>query len=77
MSVIVPMQRNKSKESECTACKYQKPENSGGMVYIGLHSCGEWKRERCEMGCGRYWDEEGDFDDCVSAYHIGFKPPNE
>jgi hypothetical protein len=25
--------------------------------------------ELCMMGCGRRWDQEGDFDDCPSAYH--------
>jgi len=27
------------------------------------------EQEMCGYGCGRKWDAEGDFKDCVSAYH--------
>lgn len=34
------------------------------------------KKELCGYGCGRIWDEQGDFD-CVSAYHNPANPAPE
>lgn len=33
-------------------------------------SKGEKPKEKCGYGCGREWNEQGDFSNCPSAYHM-------
>lgn len=63
--------------SEGQYCANEKP--------CGVHESGEKGetklspslKEECGFGCGRVWDEPGDFDDCVSGYHIARKEKSE